>query len=135
MVSAVRAPDGDNVCRRIWHSWTEHATFGQQTMHLCVWEVRNLPLKTCGTSLHDNDDDDVEGEGEVLDEIEGAVCESAICARERERPQVPVRAGVRQAPLCRGKHQRGEEGVWLYNERPSVDVFGLARRRPSAQPR
>ena len=45
------------------------------------------------------DNDDVEGEGEVRDETEGAVRESAMCARERERSQAPVRAGVRRTPL------------------------------------
>ena len=42
----------------------------------------------------------IEGEAKVLDEPEGAVRESVTRTIERERTQVPVRAGVRRVPLC-----------------------------------
>ena len=42
----------------------------------------------------------IEGEAKVLDESEGTVRESVTRAIERERTQVPVRAGVRRVPLC-----------------------------------
>ena len=60
--------------------------------------LADRPCNICGRlrtyRRHDNDDDDVGGEGEVLGETEGAVRDCAMCVRERERPQVPVRAGV-----------------------------------------